>query len=85
MRRELLKIKFVTIDDWNRPIFKSLDKSKRYYLSDVNNLFNYGTSEEQIKEFYKDLKPLREYITLHGICIDVDPHGGHLEYDLEIV
>ena len=83
MNKEILKIEFVGVDDWNRPIFKPVEKN--YYLSDVNNLFDYGTSEEKIKQFYKDLKPLREYITIHGFRVDEDPHGGQLKYDLEII
>lgn len=80
-----LKIKFVGIDDWNRPIFKPENKKKKYYLSDVNNLFDYGTTDEQVKEFYKDKVPLNSYITYHGRSIDDDPNGGKLQFELEIV
>lgn len=83
---EILDIEFVTIDDWNRPIFKPVDKSKHYYLSDVGNLFAYGTTKKQIKEFYKDvLDHLGDYITYHGRSIDTDPIGVSLKYELRLV
>lgn len=81
--REVLPIKFVRVDDWNRPIFKA--EGKKYYLSDVNNLFDYGATEEQVKEFYKDKDNLRELITFHGYSVDGEPNGGMLNYDLKLV
>ena len=44
----VLKIKFIGIDEWNRPIFKPVDKSKNYYLSDVNHLFPGNASIDEI-------------------------------------
>ena len=86
MDKEVLEIKFVTIDDWNRPIFKPIDESKHYYLSDVGNLFDYGTTEEQIKDFYKDVSDhLGDYILYHGRYIDTDPNGVQLKYELRLV
>lgn len=67
-----LDIKFVCIDEWNRPIFKAVEK--QVYLSDVDNLFDYGTTEKQIKEFYEG-KDLHENLTIHGSVIDCDPLG----------
>ena len=80
-----LKIKGVGIDDWNRPIFKPENKQKKYYLSDVNNLFDYGATDEQVKEFYKDKDNLRELLTFHGYSVDSEPNGGMLKYDLKLV
>ena len=82
--REVKKIQFVTIDDWNRPIFKMKHNGRFYYLSDINNLFDYGTTVQRIKQFYKDKKPLRDYITFHGHRIDDDPMGTTMRFDLEI-
>lgn len=69
-------VKFVGIDDWNRPIFKVLEKN--YYLSDLHNLFDYGTTEEQIKEFYKD-KELNRHLTYHGRSKDCEPEGYSMQ------
>lgn len=81
--REVLPIKFVRVDDWNRPIFKA--EGKKYYLSDVNNLFDYDATDEQVKEFYKDKDNLRELLTFHGYSVDSEPNGGMLKYDLKLV
>ena len=83
-KKEPLKIKFIEIDDYNKPIFKPLNK--KYYLSDVNNLFNYGTDEKEIKKFYSEMPlPLNKYITFHGYSMEDDPMGSVMEEDLEIV
>ena len=76
-------VKFVYIDDWNRPVFKVLEKG--YYLSDLHNLFDYGTTEKQIKDFYKD-KELNRYLTYHGKIKDCEPMGCSMcEYNIELV
>lgn len=82
--KEKLRLKFVDVDFWNRPVFKIEDR--KCYLSDVNNLFDYGTKVEQIKEFYKD-KNLREHLTIHGSTIDCDPLGARvgIRYEMEII
>lgn len=80
--RQKRLVKFVGIDDWNRPIFKVLEKN--YYLSDVHNLFDYGTTEEEIIEFYKD-KELNRHLTYHGSKFDSEPMGNRLDYNFELV
>ena len=40
-----LKIRFVGIDDWNRPVFKGTHS----YYGSVNKIFNYDVSWEEIK------------------------------------
>ena len=84
-KREVLPIKFVGVDEWNRPAFKPVDKTKKYYLTDVNNLFSENATEEEIKKFYADKKPLRDFITYHGYSLDDDPMGSKLKFDLEII
>ncbi len=69
-------IKFIKIDDWNRPIFKVLEKE--YYISDLNNLFPLDTPEAKIKEFYKD-KDLCLLLTYHGSRADCEPMGNQLK------
>ena len=77
-------IKYIGIDYWSRPIFKITNVEDKYYLSDLCNLFSDGTPEETIREFYKD-KNLTEHLTYHGREIDIDPHGGHLVKQIELV
>lgn len=45
MKKE--KIKFVGIDSWNRPVFKSMDKPRHFY-GDVHTLFDYDATEEKV-------------------------------------
>lgn len=42
-------IKFVGIDYWNRPVFKSLDKRMQFYGS-VHKLFPAGATETEVLE-----------------------------------
>lgn len=48
-----LKLTFIGIDDWNRPVFQ--DEKGRYF-GDTENLFNYGTGKEEVYNFYKNKK-----------------------------
>lgn len=57
-----LRLQFISIDDWNRPVFK--DEKGRYF-GDTENLFKYGTSKEEVYDFYKD-KELHEHIYFSG-------------------
>lgn len=64
----MVEIKFWTIDDWNRPIFKS--KSGQLYGS-LEKLFHWGECEEEV------LKTVSaEDITWFGFDIDDDPMGS---------
>jgi len=45
-KTEQIKLVFVGIDSWNRPVWKAPD-IKAYYGS-VNELFNYGDTEETV-------------------------------------
>lgn len=81
--KEKMQIKFVGVDEWNRPVFKPLNKN--YYLTDTNNLFDYDATEKEIKQFYSDLTPLNNYIVYKGKSFNSEPMGNELDYDLEIV
>lgn len=84
IEKEILKIQFQCIDFWNRPIFKIEDRN--LYMSDVNNLFDAGTTKKQIQEFYRG-KNLRDMITIHGVNIEDDPLGIRVKsnYELRII
>lgn len=83
-KNEILLIEYKCIDFWNRPIFKITDRN--LYMSDVNNLFDTGTTKKQIQEFYKG-KNLRDMITIHGANIEDDPLGTRVKskYELRII
>jgi hypothetical protein len=72
------KIKYVGIDSWNRPVFKSLDK-KRHFYGDTHTLFAYGAEEDEVLE----------KINLYDLCyfgsrFDCEPYGTRVD-NLEIV
>lgn len=41
------RVKFKGIDRFNRPVFKSLDKQRRFYGS-VHKLFSYDATEKEV-------------------------------------
>ena len=76
-----LRLQFISIDDWNRPVFKD---DKERYFGDTENLFKYGTSKEEVYNFYKD-KDLHEHICYFGRCFDCDPLGGRIKQEVNII
>lgn len=76
-----LRLQFISIDDWNRPVFKD---DKERYFGDTENLFKYGTSKEEVYNFYKD-KDLHEHICYFGMCFDCDPLGGRIKQEVNII
>ena len=51
-----IDIEFVKIDEFERPVFRTKikEKNKRMFFCDVDNLFPYYTTENQIINFYKE-------------------------------
>lgn len=45
-KEEKIKLQFVGIDSWNRPVFKDPDKNE--FFGDVNNLFDYSATETEV-------------------------------------
>ena len=75
-----LKLQFKGIDDWNRPVF--VDDSGRYF-GDTDHLFNYGTSKEEILDFYRDL-PLNECIRYFGQQFGCEPVGIKIKSEIKV-
>ena len=72
------KIKYVGIDGWNRPVFKSLDKARHFYGS-VHKLFSYDATEKEVLDS----------VTVDDLCyfgskFDCEPYGSMVS-NLEIV
>jgi hypothetical protein len=61
-------IKFVGIDDFNRPIFKEIARRNYYGANDV--LFSQGTLEKEVKE-----KVTEKDITFFGARFNCEPMG----------
>lgn len=73
MAKELktFNIKFRGIDDWNRPVFKDIDRS--LYFGSVNTLFNGNEPKEDVIRFFKENK---DDLELFGDHFNCEPHGG---------
>lgn len=73
----LIEVKFVGVDHWNRPIFKSIKRHVYYkqlsylFFGSVNNLFNEDTDELMV------LANLHETdLEYFGTTFGCEPHGG---------
>lgn len=65
----IIKIKFVGIDSWNRPIYK--DVNSRTYFGATNALFGYD--EEDLAQQY--INEHIEELTYFGQHFDCEPMG----------
>lgn len=66
---KIIKIKFVGIDSWNRPIYK--DVNSRTYFGATNALFGYD--EENLAQQY--INEHIEELTYFGHYFDCEPMG----------
>lgn len=69
------QIRFVGVDEWNRPTFKETD-GNRYYC-DVEHLFNYGATEPEIKAQADKLTPI-----FKGYTFNAEPQGDPCEVQI---
>ena len=69
-----LKLKFVGIDSFNRPIFKH----GSYFYGSTNTLFNYETEGRKIIRELKT-KDLNDEIRFFGTYFDCEPMGSRIK------
>ncbi len=70
------KIKFVGLDDWNRPVFVTVETQRKYYFGDVNKLWKFkelGNNNENVNKYYKENIGALEYF---GTSFNCEPMGG---------
>lgn len=72
-------LKFRGIDDFNRPVFKVLEKN--YYIGSTDKLFSSDVKEKEVKEYFKDR--LGELIYF-GESFNCEPEGTHLKPNLQL-
>ena len=53
-------------------------------LGDTENLFKYGTSKEEVYDFYKD-KELHEHIYFFGMSFNCEPEGIWIKKEVKII
>ena len=80
----IVKIKFRSIDDWNRPVFKVIDERyKSLYFGSVTTLFNYENSADKVIAYFKDHIDELEYF---GDRFGCEPYGGSFKgLELELI
>ena len=71
MEERNIDIKFKGIDDWNRPVYKVVDKN--IFFGSVNKLFNYNASDTEVNEYFRSNLEELEFFGDHFGC---EPHGG---------
>lgn len=76
-----LRLRFKGVDDWNRPVF--VDDNGNFF-GDTDHLFGYGTSREEVLDFYKDMT-LNNYISYFGRQFGCEPMGDSIGADVKIV
>ena len=52
------KVKFEGIDDWNRPVFKSLEKKQKNRYGLTGELFSHGVKEKYVLRCLEKSKAL---------------------------
>ena len=63
------RVRFVGIDGWNRPVFKSLDRKNQFFGS-VEKIFNYNATEAEVLE-----KVTAADLVWFGKAFDCEPMG----------
>jgi len=63
------KVCFVNIDDWNRPVFKDIKDSSRYFGC-IDTLFPYGETEKEVLK-----KVVSSDLVYFGTCFNCEPMG----------
>jgi len=72
------QVKFVGIDRFNRPVFKSIDKPKHFY-GDAGHLFSYGATEAEVL-----VRVTANDLCYFGSSFDCEPYGT-LADNLQII
>lgn len=73
-------LKYRGIDDWNRPIFKVMEKN--YYVGCIEKLYPHDVNPKEVIEYFKNNTGFLRYF---GIKFNCEPEGGSLKSDLVIV
>ncbi|MGE4300856.1 MAG: hypothetical protein AB7F40_04545 [Victivallaceae bacterium] len=74
---ETIRIKFVGIDSWNRPVFKAINRDN-FFVGDTCHLFAYHSTEKEVLNRYGDAD-LSKHLTYLGNHFDCEPEGLPLD------
>ena len=73
----MIKVEYLNIDSWNRPVFREIKKGrgKKAHYGCLGKLFPYGESEKEVLK-----QVTAEDLCYFGNHFDCEPHG----YDCEV-
>lgn len=74
-----IKVYFAGVDEWNRPVFRSVHNKQAYYC-DVVHLVDYKAKEEEVLAHYAAVGT--SGITYKGTRFDSEPMGDPAEVEL---
>lgn len=74
----VLKLKFKGIDDWNRPVFKDIEKKQYYGSTDI--LFSYNATEKEVMEEVNR----KEQLTWFGSSFGCEPMGCRIKEEVKV-
>ena len=74
---ETIRIKFVGIDSWNRPVFKAINR-ENFFVGDTGRLFEYHATEKEVLRRYGD-DDLSKRLVYLGSHFDCEPEGLPLD------
>jgi len=72
------EVKFIGIDDWNRPVFKDIEKES--YYGSLNTLFGYDATEDIVLKTV-----LSTELLLFGNSFNCEPWGDKPATEISIV
>ena len=73
-----MQVYFIGIDDWNRPVFKEVDKNT--YIGSLYKLFANGTPQENVLE-----QITSNDLVYFGRSFGCEPLGETLSGNIEII
>lgn len=75
------QVYFVDVDEFNRPTFRSVNRSDRYYC-DTDNLFNYNVAESAVLDWYQKYQGRESAICYKGRKFDSEPDGTPAQVEI---
>ena len=75
-------IKFKGVDDWNRPVYRI--QGLNVYIGDVNNLFDWGSTKEQVDTFYLTDDNIKCLCIFGSTFNKHDPLGTSIKKDIKL-
>lgn len=79
-----IHLRFIGIDDFSRPVYKSINLNSTIYFGSTKTLFS-KQGKEEVKDINKYFRENLNEIELFGVHFNCEPEGGkadHWEYTI---